>query len=61
MIDLDATLGEQFLDIAVGQSVAQLPANGRRDHFWWEAEPGEAHGSRGAGTRRSPAAWTSPH
>jgi hypothetical protein len=42
LIDLDASLGEQSLDIAVGQSLAQVPANGKRDHFWWEAEPGEA-------------------
>jgi hypothetical protein len=27
MVDIDAALGEQFLDIAVGQPVAQVPAH----------------------------------
>jgi len=27
MIDLDATLGQQFFDIAVGEPVAQVPPN----------------------------------
>jgi hypothetical protein len=40
VVDLDATLGEQFLDVAMGQAEAQVPAN--RDHdVGWEAETGE--------------------
>lgn len=33
MVDLDAALGEQLFDIAVGQSVAEVPAHGDRDHL----------------------------
>jgi hypothetical protein len=32
-VDLDAALGEQFLDVAVGQPVAQVPAHRDRDHL----------------------------
>jgi hypothetical protein len=32
VIDLDAALGQQLLDIAIGQPVAQLPAHRDRDH-----------------------------
>ena len=31
VIDLDAALGQQLLDIAVGQAVAQIPAHRDRD------------------------------
>jgi hypothetical protein len=36
VIDLDAALGEQFLDVAVGQAVAQIPAHRDRDHLTWK-------------------------
>src|SRR4051794_8959821 len=35
-IDLDTALGEQLLDIAVGQAVAQIPAYRHRNHLPWE-------------------------
>lgn len=33
MVDLDATLGPQLFDIAVGESVVQVPADRDRDHL----------------------------
>jgi hypothetical protein len=33
VIDHDPTLGQQLLDIAGGQSVAQIPAHRDRDHL----------------------------
>jgi hypothetical protein len=45
MVGLDAALGEQLLDIAVGQPEAQVPADRDDDHVGWETEAGEG-GSR---------------
>ena len=41
VINQDAPLGEQFLDVAVGQSVAEIPPDRDRDHIGREPEPGE--------------------
>jgi hypothetical protein len=41
VVDLDAALGEQFFDVAVGQSAGQLPAHGHNDHLRREPESGE--------------------
>ena len=41
VIDGDAALGEQFLDVPVGQSVAQVPADRDRDHLPWKPEASE--------------------
>jgi hypothetical protein len=41
VIDLDAPLGEQLLDVAVGQAEAQLPADRDDDDIGWEPEAGE--------------------
>jgi hypothetical protein len=41
MVDLNAPFGEQFLDVAVGQAEAQIPANREHDDIGWEAEAGE--------------------
>jgi len=41
VIGFDAPLGEQFLDIALGQPEAQVPADGYDDHVGSEAEAGE--------------------
>jgi hypothetical protein len=41
MVDLDAAFGQQLLQIAVGQAVAQIPADRDRDHLRREPEPGE--------------------
>jgi hypothetical protein len=51
VVDLDAPLDEQLLDISVGQAEAQVPADREHDHIRGEAEPGEggARGDRPAG------------
>jgi hypothetical protein len=41
VVDLDPALGEQFLDVAVGQREAQVPADGQDDHLGREAEASE--------------------
>jgi hypothetical protein len=41
VIDLDAALDQQFLDVAVGQAVPELPAHRHRDHLTREAIPGQ--------------------
>ena len=40
VVDLDATFGEKFLDVAVGQVIAQVPAHRGSDHFAREAVAG---------------------
>jgi hypothetical protein len=42
MINLDATLGQQLLNVSIGQSIPEVPAHRRHDHIWWEPETGEA-------------------
>jgi hypothetical protein len=41
VVDLDAALGEEFFDIAIGETKAQVPADGQHNHLGWEAEAGE--------------------
>ncbi len=41
VVDLDAAFSEQFLDVAVGQAEAQVPADRDDDDVGWEAEAGE--------------------
>jgi hypothetical protein len=41
MVDLDTAFDQQFLDVAVGKAVAQVPANRHHDHLRREPEPGE--------------------
>src|SRR4029453_8853978 len=38
VISLDTTLGEEFLDVAVGQAEAKVPANSHDDHLGWEGD-----------------------
>ena len=42
VVGLDTALGQQLLDIAVGEAVPQVPADRDRDHFRREPEPSEA-------------------
>jgi hypothetical protein len=51
VVDLDPALGEQFLDIAVGQPEAQVPADRQHNHIGWEAEAGEGGPCCGSRTR----------
>src|SRR4029450_5548523 len=46
VVDLDAAFGEQFFDVAVGQAVAQVPADRHQDRLGWEADPGERRARR---------------
>lgn len=41
VVDLDAAFGEQFLDVAIGQPVAQVPAHRHHDHLGREPEASE--------------------
>jgi hypothetical protein len=41
MVDFNAALDEQFLEIPLGKSVAQVPAHGDQNDLRWEPEPGE--------------------
>ena len=54
VIDLDAALGEEFLEIAVRQSVSEIPANGQHDHLGREPEPGECRQIRWGQRTTSP-------
>jgi hypothetical protein len=42
VIDVDATLGQQFFNISIREPVAQVPSNSEHDHIRWRAEPREA-------------------
>jgi hypothetical protein len=47
MVDLDAALGEQLFDVAIGQAEAQIPADRNDDDVGREAETGEGGACRG--------------
>jgi hypothetical protein len=46
MVHLDTPLAEEFLDVAVGQAEAQVPADLQHDHIDREAEAGEGRARR---------------
>jgi|SRR6185437_15201955 hypothetical protein len=48
MIDGDAALGQQLLDIAIGQAISQIRADRDRDHLPREPETSEDRDRRGA-------------
>jgi hypothetical protein len=48
MVHLDTALGEQFLDVAVGQPKAQVPADRQDDDVGWEAEASEGRSCSGS-------------
>src|SRR5215207_4256273 len=51
MVDLDPALGQQLLDIAIGQGEAQVSADGEDDDIGWEAEAGEGGPRSGSRAR----------
>ena len=51
VVDLDAALGEQFLEVAVGQPEPQVPADREHDHVGWEAEAGKGGARDGSRAR----------
>jgi hypothetical protein len=56
VVDLDTTLGEQLLDISVGQAEAQVPADGEHYDVGREAEAG-----KGRSRKRSWASAAASH
>jgi len=42
VVDLDAALGQQLLDVAVGEPEPEVPADRRNDHIGREAKPANA-------------------
>jgi len=36
VIHVDAALGQQLLDVSIGQAIPQIPADRERDHLWRE-------------------------
>jgi hypothetical protein len=46
VVDLDAALGQEFLDVAVGQAEAQVPADSDDDDVGRKAEAGEGRARR---------------
>jgi hypothetical protein len=49
VVDLDAALGEQLLDVVVGEAKAQVPADRQHDHIRRKAETGEGRPCNGIG------------
>jgi hypothetical protein len=64
VVNLDTALGEEFLDVAVRQPEAQVPADREDDDVGWERKPAKADRVARAGRGRrvlmpgSLAAWT---
>jgi hypothetical protein len=52
VVDLDAALGEEFLDVAVGEAEPQVLANRQHDHVGWKQKPAKADQVRGAARER---------
>ena len=57
LIDLDSTLGEELLDIAVRQVEPQIAMHREHDHFRWEPKPGERRIGTGCTATRVPRNW----
>lgn len=51
VIDLDPALRQELLDVSVGKSEPQVPADCQGDDLGWEAVPGEGRARRGSGRR----------
>ncbi len=41
VVDLYATLDQEFFDVSIRESVAEVPADSEHDHLGWESETGE--------------------
>ena len=53
VIDLDTSLGQQLLDIAVGKAIPQIPAHRHNDHLGREPETRESRPRNGCRTPAS--------
>jgi hypothetical protein len=51
VVDLDAALGEQLVDVAVGQAEAHVPADRKDDDLGREAEAGKGGAHDGSRAR----------
>ena len=51
VIDLDTTLDQQLLDIAIRQAIPQIPTHRENDHRWRVPEPLNAEAGTGADLR----------
>jgi hypothetical protein len=51
VVDLDPALGQELLDVPVGQAEPQVPADRQSDDFGWETVPGEGRTGRWVGVR----------
>lgn len=36
VVDFDAAFDQELLDVSVGESVSEVPADSQHDHFGWE-------------------------
>jgi hypothetical protein len=48
VVDPDTTLAEEFLEVAVGQAEAQVPADRQHHHLGREAEASEGPSAQGS-------------
>jgi hypothetical protein len=46
VVDLDPALGQQLLDVPVGEAEPQVPSDRQGDDFGWETVPGEGRTGR---------------
>jgi len=51
MVDLDATLDQEFFDVAIRQAVAEVPAHRQHDDVGWGTEAGEGRAGGWSQTR----------
>ena len=49
VVDLDPALGQRLLDVPVGETEPQIPADRQGDDFAWEPVPGEGRTGRWVG------------
>jgi hypothetical protein len=47
VIDLDTAFSKEFLDIAVGQPLSEVPTHSQQNHLGWKPVPGERSGFSG--------------
>jgi hypothetical protein len=60
VVDLDATLDQEFFDVAIRQAVAEVPAHRQHDDVGWGTEAGEGRAGGWSRTRAAvlmPAVW----
>jgi hypothetical protein len=61
VVGLDATLGEELLEVAVGQAEAQVPADREHDYIGWEEDPAKVERVGSSGERGEWFSWQESH